>query len=110
MKRKILLVGFEPRMCEIISKGLENEYSMENSASSGNVSEFNPDAVFLYVPNSEKGLCSIDEIKAFNRDIPVTVIVPSELSKIPIAINFTRHGALEFLTAPIPMDTLKVAV
>ncbi len=110
MKRKILFVGFSPEQYKVISDGLENDYSLENISSVETIGGFNPDAVLLYASNLERGLSALDEIKAFNKNLPVLVIWTPSIASIKTAITFVKYGAFDLSQTPISLEALKILI
>ncbi|MCA9120584.1 MAG: sigma-54-dependent Fis family transcriptional regulator [Planctomycetales bacterium] len=114
MNGRILIVDDERSMCELLETDLRLRNFESQSFTSANdalaaVNEGNFDAVLtdLKMPGTT-GLQLCEKIVANRPDIPV--IVMTGFGSLETAVSAIRVGAFDFVTKPIEMDLLAIAL
>lgn len=112
-KKTIYIIDDEKTIRTNLSFGLSYKYQVETFASAEEswpaFERQRPDLVLLDLSLPGKGgLELLSDIMATNVSIPVIII--SANSEIPIAIEAMKRGAQNYLTKPIQLDPLKMAI
>ncbi|HET6585661.1 MAG TPA: sigma-54 dependent transcriptional regulator [Nannocystaceae bacterium] len=114
MSRRVLVVDDDAEMCAMVSRGLQSAgYATETCGSVAvaleclEVGDFDAILTDLRMPKAS-GLDLCRSVVANRPDIPVIVL--TAFGSMETAIEAIRAGAYDFVTKPVELDSLRIAV
>lgn len=114
MPGRILIVDDEPEMCKMLAadlsrKGFEVAWKTQPSEARAEIEEIGPDAVIADLHlGGEDGLEFCSRTVADHPDLPVVMI--TAFGSMEAAIGAIRAGAFDFITKPVDLDALEIAL
>jgi two-component system response regulator HydG len=113
-KARILVVDDEPATCSGLEKILtgmnyEVALALDGAAALSQIATVAPEVVIadLRMPHLD-GMGLLRELRAIDRELPVIMMTAS--GELTTAVEAMRHGAAEYLTKPVDMELLSLAV